>query len=239
MLRELEVVMPLPDRNEYLKDLVLELLHAWPDNRLVNFVCHGHSVPAGYMATPFVDTFHAYPHLWHAALKKRFPFAVINVIVTAIGGEDSEQGTERFEKDVLTHRPDLVTIDYGLNDRRIGMSRMLVAWRSMIDAARKAGAKVILLTPTHDKAALYPAGDIDSSLLPRHAEAIRDLARETGVGLADSYDAFERAIRSGTDLANLLSWINHPNELGHEVVVGELMRWFPPHISSPTRRGDP
>ena len=28
----------------------------WPKNRAVNIVCHGHSVPAGYFATPVVDT---------------------------------------------------------------------------------------------------------------------------------------------------------------------------------------
>lgn len=221
--------MPLPDRNEYLKDLVLELLHAWPDNRLVNFVCHGHSVPAGYTATPFVDTFRAYPHLWHAALKRRFPFAVLNVIVTAIGGEHSEQGAQRFEKDVLAHHPDLVTIDYGLNDRRIGLKRAMAAWRSMVEGARNAGARVILLTPTHDSPALYRAGEVDPSALPRHAEAIRELARETGVGLADSHAAFERAIDAGLDPSNLLSWTNHPNERGHALVADELMRWFPPY----------
>jgi acyl-CoA thioesterase-1 len=216
--------MAVPDRHTYLKDLILELLRTWPDNRTVNFVCHGHSVPAGYSATPFVDTFHAYPHLWHVALKSRFPFAVLNVIVSAIGGEHSEQGADRFERDVLAHRPDLVTIDYGLNARRIGLERAMSAWRSMIEAARKGGARVILLTPTHDEPALAAAGDIDPSALPRHAEAIRELAHATGSGLADSTTAFDRAISGGTDRTSLLSWTNHPNERGHTLVVEELMR---------------
>jgi hypothetical protein len=58
-----------------------------------------------------------------AGLAERFPHAVINVIVTAIGGENSESGAERFDRDVLSHRPDLVTIDYALNDRAIGLLR--------------------------------------------------------------------------------------------------------------------
>ncbi|WP_342481353.1 hypothetical protein NST07_08230 [Paenibacillus sp. FSL L8-0340] len=40
-----------------------ELKRQWPENRTLNIVCHGHSVPSGYFATPIVDTFHAYPHL--------------------------------------------------------------------------------------------------------------------------------------------------------------------------------
>src|SRR4030095_13416802 len=67
----------------YLQPVVLELKRAWPTNRRVNVVCHGHSVPAGYFKTPVVDTFHAYPHLLHVAVKDRFPRAVVNVIVTA------------------------------------------------------------------------------------------------------------------------------------------------------------
>jgi lysophospholipase L1-like esterase len=115
-------------------------------NRTITIVCHGHSVPAGYFKTPVVDTFNAYPHLLHLALKKRFPHAVINVIVTAIGGENSEQGSARFEKDVLCHKPDLITIDYALNDRRIGLEKARQAWTSMIEQAKAKNVKVLLLT---------------------------------------------------------------------------------------------
>ena len=113
--------MAIAERGAYLRPIVELLLAQWPGNRTVNIVCHGHSVPAGYFATPMVDTFNAYPALLHRDLKHRFPFAVINVIVTAIGGEGSPQGADRFEADVLCHRPDVVTIDYGLNDRRAGL----------------------------------------------------------------------------------------------------------------------
>lgn len=113
---------------DYLDPLLDELAAQWPNNRTVSIVCHGHSVPSGYFATPFVNTFEAYPHLLHRIIKERFPFAVVNVIVTGIGGEDSAQGAERFSEDVLCHKPDVVTIDYALNDRRIGLSAARHAW---------------------------------------------------------------------------------------------------------------
>jgi hypothetical protein len=53
----------LADPKTYLAPLSEELTKTWPKNRLVNIVCHGHSVPAGYFKTPVVDSFHAYPHL--------------------------------------------------------------------------------------------------------------------------------------------------------------------------------
>src|SRR5690242_1699681 len=72
------------DPATYLSELTAIFKTQWPKNRAVNIVCHGHSVPAGYFKTPLVDTFNAYPHLLHRGLKDRYPFAVINVIVTAI-----------------------------------------------------------------------------------------------------------------------------------------------------------
>ena len=45
----------------------------WPENRTLFIVCHVHSVPSGYFATPVVDTFHAYPPLLHRGLKHASP----------------------------------------------------------------------------------------------------------------------------------------------------------------------
>ena len=208
----------------YLTNLTSELRHQWPTNRMIQIVCHGHSVPAGYFKTPVVDTFNAYPHLLHRGLKERFPFAVLNVTVTAIGGEDAESGAKRFERDVLSLRPDVVTMDYSLNDRRIGLGRAEAAWRFMITNALARGIKVVLLTPTPDqRAKLDDPGDA----LLQHAEQVRRLAAEYQVALVDSLAAFQAAMRNGTRLEDLMSQVNHPNRQGHELVAAGLLRWFP------------
>jgi len=210
--------------DEYLSNVVTELTKQWPTNRTVNIVCHGHSVPAGYFRTPAVDTFNAYPHLLHRGLNERFPYAVINVIVTAIGGENSESGAKRFHRDVLSLRADVVTIDYALNDRGIGLARAETAWQAMIDQAKAAGVKVILLTSTPDMSAKL--GD-PADPLNRHAEQIRTLARRNDVALVDSLACFEKRLRAGEPLEGLMSQVNHPNRRGHELVAAELLRWFP------------
>ena len=131
--------------NNYLEEISIELAKKWPENKTVNIVCHGHSVPSGYFATPFVDTFKAYPHLLHKDIKEKFPFAVVNVIVTAIGGENSSSGALRFERDVLNHNPDLVTIDYGVNDRGLGAPASHKNLVSMVEKCLNRKFKVILL----------------------------------------------------------------------------------------------
>ncbi len=189
----------------------------------MNIVCHGHSVPAGYFRTPVVDTFNAYPHLLHRGLKERFPYAVMNVIVTAIGGENSEAGAKRFERDVLALRPDVVTIDYALNDRGIGLARAETAWKTMIAQAKAAGVKVVLLTPTPDTSASL---DDPNDPLNQHAEQIRRLARENGVALVDSLALFQARVRAGEPLESFMSQSNHPNRKGHEIVAAELLKLF-------------
>jgi acyl-CoA thioesterase-1 len=208
----------------YLSELTKVMRADWPGNRTVNIVCHGHSVPAGYFVTPRVQTFDSYPHLLHRALGERFPKAVINVIVTAIGGEQSESGAERFERDVLDKHPDVVTIDYSLNDRGIGLERAKVAWSQMIESALKAKIKVILLTPTPDQSA-----KIDDPIDPlnQHAEQVRGLAKHYGVALVDSLNEFKGAIKGGATLSSLMSQVNHPNRAGHELVAKALDLWFP------------
>ncbi len=211
--------------SNYLHDVVVQLEQRWPDNRTVNIVCHGHSVPAGYFKTPAVDSLHAYPHLLRAALAEKFPHAVINVIVTAIGGENSVKGAARFDADVLAHKPDVVLLDYGLNDRRVGLEAARACWIVMIRKAQAAGAKVILLTPPPDQSAKL---DDLNDPLNQQAEQIRQLAEELQVGLVDSLAAFKAELAHGTALASLMSQGNHPNARGHELVAAGLVQWFPP-----------
>ena len=208
---------------DYLAPILDELDKRWPANRTVNIVFHGHSVPSGYFDTPVVDTFNAYPHLVHRIVKERYPHAVVNVITTAIGGENAVAGAARFADDVLTHRPDVVIIDYALNDR--GVAGVVKAWEDMIQRAKAAGVKVILCTPTWDMT--WKEQSEYWLALVRHAEFVRDLADRHDVGLADLFAAFERAVKTPDDLAALLSHWNHPNRAGHELAAAEIARYFP------------
>lgn len=207
----------------YLNNLKAEMQKEWPKNRTINIVFHGHSVPAGYFKTPTVNTLSAYPNLVLKKLKEIYPLAVINVIVTAIGGENSIKGAERFERDVLIHKPDLIFIDYSLNDRGPGLKEAYTAWNLMIKQAKDRGIKVILLTPSPDQNVNFadPAND-----LKKHTDQIYRLAMENMVGLVDSYKAFKFLYPDKEQLSKYMSQVNHPNEMGHELIANEIMIWF-------------
>ena len=206
-----------------LTDIVQALEVDWPKNKTIHFVCHGHSVPAGYFKTPVVNSDQSYPALWQTGLRQQFPHAVLNVIVTAIGGEDSIAGAARFERDVLALRPAVVTIDYALNDRGAGLVKAKAAWVQMIKAAKSAGIRVILLTPTPDQRVNI---DDPKNSLNLHAEQVRALAKEHEVLLIDSLALFKARLKAGVPLPDLMSQVNHPNGAGHALIAEALLGLF-------------
>jgi len=210
-------VMHKYDKNK----MSIDFSQKYPNNRTINIVCHGHSVPAGYFKTPLVNTFDSYPHMLHRLLKKRYPYAVFNVIVTAIGGENSEQGSYRFEKDVLTHKPDIILIDYALNDRRIGLQRAKTAWVSMIEKSIKNNIVTILLTSSADSTSNI---DNDKDPLNELAEMIRQLSTEYGVFLADSFYEFFKYYEKYGSIDLFMSQHNHPNKNGHRLIIKALTK---------------
>jgi lysophospholipase L1-like esterase len=203
--------------------LLAEFGKKWPKNRAINLVFHGHSVPSGYHKTPEVKPFESYPHLLYQDLKQRFPYSAINVIVTAIGGENSITGEQRFERDVLTHNPDVIFIDYALNDRRQDAAKVEAAWRSMVHMAKGRNIPVVLLTPTGDSSA-----DLSNPQDPlcQRADLIRRVAKKENVPLADVFAAWQAEVAKGTQQTDLLSQINHPNLRGHQLAATVLSRLF-------------
>ena len=207
----------------YLSDLKAELEKKWPENRTINLVFHGHSVPTGYFATPNVNTLEAYPHVLLAKLKELYPFAVINVITTSIGGENSEQGQKRLKNEVLVHKPDVLFIDYALNDRGIGLDRSKTAMEKMIRLASNKGIKIILLTPSPDISTNILQAD---NPLMQHTEQLILLAKKYHIGLSDSFGQFKALAKNGQNLKDYMAQSNHPNKKGHLIIADELFNYF-------------
>jgi lysophospholipase L1-like esterase len=93
----------------------------------------------------------------------------------------------------------------------------------MIVAAKAAGVRVILLTPTPDQGARW---DDPQDPLNLHAEQVRALAREHGALLVDSLALFKVKVAAGTPLPGLMSQGNHPNAAGHALVGEGLLALF-------------
>lgn len=217
--------MPIPDRKRYLVEILDMLAKTWPDNRTVQIVCHGHSVPAGYSTPPLLDPFHAYPHYLHRLIKERYPFGAMNMIVTAVGGENATRGAARFTDEVLCHKPDVLLLDYALNDRYVSLEASEAAWRRMIEDGLTAGCKILLATPSWDRS-YFRQDDMWRSLM-EHDRQVRQLAEVYGVGLMDFFAVFTQYVEQGGDAEDLLCADDHPSRKGHRLLAQEAARWFP------------
>lgn len=206
----------------YLDSVKAKLNKKWPDNKFVNFVFHGHSVPTGYLTRGVVDRLNAYPFRTLKKVNDYYPYSVVNVITTSIGGEQSEQGAKRFKDEVLTYKPDVLFIDYALNDRGIGLERAKIAWEQMIVEALEYGTKVILLTPTPD---LNEDITSEESKLAKHSEQIRELAKKHNVGLIDTYWLFKELSKK-QPLIGYMAQNNHINQKGHQFVADAIFEYF-------------
>ncbi|NOY01081.1 MAG: hypothetical protein GXP30_15345 [Verrucomicrobia bacterium] len=101
-----------------------------------------------------------------------------------VGGRTSLDALQRITTDAFLNEPDLMVIQYGINDAMMGMSSDVYR-RSLqfsIDECRKRGVDVILLAPTMVRVSLGP---IEWGITRGHAVMARELAAKNGVFFMD------------------------------------------------------
>jgi len=177
----------------------------------VTIVCIGDSITGVYYHT---GGRRAYPEMVEVALKRALPGANVKVINAGISGDTLPGGLKRFERDVLSHKPNLVTIMFGMND--------LTRWPApefqrnlvdMIQRSRNANAEVLLCT---QNSVIEPGRD--AKKLALFSEAIREVGRENKAPVADCHKNYEDVrAKNQLEWRLLLSDEIHPNMDGHKV----------------------
>ncbi len=76
-------------------------------------VCFGDSVTGVYYHT---GSRRAYTDMLGVALRQIAPSAKVEMLNAGISGNTTENALARIDRDVISHRPDLVTVMFGLND---------------------------------------------------------------------------------------------------------------------------
>ena len=157
----------------------------------------------------------AYPEMLQIALQKLHPQANITVRNAGISGDTSKGGLVRLERDVLVHKPHLVTIMFGMNDLvRVPAADFVANMRQIIRRCHDANAEVVLCTQN----SIVNTPQRPMAKLAEYSQAIRDLANAESVGLADCFSAYE-AVRAKDPVEwnLLLSDAIHPNMDGHKL----------------------
>ena len=151
----------------------------------VTIVCLGDSVTGVYYHT---GGRRAYPEMLEVAIRKAMPQAQVRVINAGISGHSTTEGLARLDRDVLQHKPDLVTISFGLNDMtRVPEEQFVDNLKSLVARCRDTKAQVVLCTPN---AVISTAGRPVEKLI-RYCDKIRELGRALNVPVCDQFAAGE------------------------------------------------
>ena len=152
-----------------------------------------------------------------------------------ISGETTRMGLERYPRDVQQAEPDLMTLQFGLNDcncwdtdrgvARVSEAAFTANLVEMIDRARVFGARRIIIATNHRtlRRLVLPSGEVFEDASARYSELVRGVAEQTAVVLCDMRQAFERF--SDAELDKLL--LPFPDHLhlspeGHEVYADAI-----------------
>ena len=193
----------------------------------VRYVALGDSVTAGWLEHGILDSSAAYPNLFARRLSGLYPFAMVNVLNMGLGGDNTAGVLGRLERDCLRHAPHLVTVCLGLNDARNGKEFLPVFQANLIqivERVQETGADILLLTPNTRGDAMQ-----DDGTITEFVRAIRTVARNKEVGLADVHAVYQGAVRMGAEPADLLSnRVSHPTREGHALFANSLIAFFQP-----------
>jgi hypothetical protein len=89
---------------------------------------------------------------------------------------------------------------------------------------------VILVTPHFTMPSMMGFAERDYRGVDgrRACQALRDIAEEKHVGLADAARRWQHLAAEGLPYITLLyNGINHPDDKGHRIFIDELMTFFP------------
>ncbi len=187
--------------------------------RPIRVVCFGDSVTGVYYHT---GSLRAYTAMLELALERALPGTHVDAINAGISGHTTANGLERIDKDVLAHKPDIVTVMFGLNDMtRVSLADYRKNLVTIVARCRAIGAEVVLATPNN----VIETANRPSTKLVKYCDVVRAVSRELKVPLCDSYRGFD-AVRhhDRADWRLLMSDQIHPNMDGHRLIATQLAR---------------
>jgi acyl-CoA thioesterase-1 len=201
----------LQDMASYLENTIKKL----QSGSAVTIVALGDSLTSGWMVA------RGYTEFLRDMLMSRFPRADVALINSGIPGDTAPGGLYRLQQDALSYRPDLVLVQFALNDAFCGCT--VAEYRHAIEAIverilQESSAEVLLLTST------LPEDPEEQTVVTPFYAALQDIAREKGCGVALVDELWRAAIVAGTPHDSLVLYDRvHPSEAGYRLMAEAVM----------------
>lgn len=157
----------------------------------------------------------------------KYPERSIRFVNTGIGGDTVLSLAQRWQADVLDHRPDWLSVSIGVNDvwrqvdgrpdEAVLIDAFGATYRELLEATRAAlpGCGLILMTPGLIQEDPASNGNV---LLKPYVETVKDLARDFDAFCVDIHRTMLDAVAAGAGRA----WTDdgvHPNPDGHALMA--------------------
>jgi lysophospholipase L1-like esterase len=164
----------------------------------------------------------AYPEMLPIAVRKAYPGAEVVAVNAGISGNTTRDALKRLDRDVLAHRPHVVTVMFGLNDMvRVPPDEFRANLATIIRKCRAVGAEVLLCTPN----SVLESPGRPSKKLVEYCDVLRATARQEKAPVCDCYAAYDAVrTRDYRTWRLLLSDEIHPNMDGHKLTAEEICR---------------
>lgn len=219
---------PNPDGHVKLADAMLPVLNTTIGSELtvrkklmsgdsVKVVCFGDSVTGVYYHS---GSRRAYTDMLGVALQRVSGNANVKMINAGISGHTTVNALARIDRDVLAHKPDVVTVMFGLNDMtRVSLDDYKANLKTIVEKCRGVGAEVVLATPNN----VIDTSSRPTSKLVKYCDVVREVGRELGVPICDTYQQWN-GVRANDpfDWRLLMSDPIHPNMAGHKSIAERL-----------------
>lgn len=151
-------------------------------------------------------------------LRERYPHTPFTFHDAAIGGTGSDLALFRLERDVLAHKPDLVFLDFTVNDDISTDDPIRMAsYERLMRELRGAGSAVLPVLMGVKGSIVAP----DSAPVPARYRAHQTLAEYYGLVAADTVQTARAALAAGRVTADVLYPFpgdpTHPDDAGYEL----------------------
>ena len=181
----------------------------------MTIVVLGDSLTSGWMVA------RGYTEFLRDMLMARYPKVGIKIINSGIPGDTAPGGLCRLQQDVISYVPDLVLVQFALNDAFCGSS--LEEFRRSIEAIverirQESSAEVLLLTST------LPADTSEFDVVAPFYAELKQIARDKACALAPVDEHWRNAIAGGRPHDELVLHDRvHPSETGYQLMAEAVM----------------
>ncbi len=152
--------------------------------------------------------------------KETYTDAAVTETNAGIGGTSSMLGLARLEKDVLTHNPDLVFIEFAGNDRDLGFTEMQSA--AFVDAMVR---KIHKSNPETDIVFVFITEQSQMDAEYANIKGHRKVAEYYGIPCVDAGKSVVQKMKeTGNDWSYYFGDSIHPNDNGYKAYGEEVIK---------------